>query len=171
MFNWLSHRMRKSAGGETPMTDIGTALNRLLDFGAIIPPEKSDGFRNLIEIVCRQSYDVYDRVLIMDCIQSALCPRSPETGWRKIVNGIRILDALFDHGSDSIFQEVLEGKHFDILQRMVFLLNYTNTDDRVGRLIRSLAKELKGKLMVKFETMNHTVDTPALENSVSLDLL
>lgn len=153
MLQWLSQKVVRAKEAREDSHNIHRVMKKALSFGSVIPPEKLQEYQSVMDTICRQSFDLYDRVVLLECIQSAFCVPNSDKEWRKIVNGMRVMSALIEGGSELIFSEVLEGKHFDILQQMVFLVNYVNTDDRVGKVVRSLARDLRGKLILKFDVI------------------
>ena len=51
------------------------------------------------------------------------------------------------NGSQDLFREISGGLHFDIFQRTLTLTTYSNEDERVSRLIQSLAKTVRNLLV------------------------
>jgi hypothetical protein len=132
-----------------------------LSFDAVFSVSQEAEYKFVLARICQASFRSGDRVILMDCLHYAFAPADPGKEWRTIFNGLRILNSLIDSGSVAIFQEVSEGKHFDIVQKSLFLLSYNSSDDRVTKLIRSAARDLRSKLLAKFAQLDDK--TPATD--------
>ena len=144
MFTWLAARI-------TPPLDDGITkiMREAFAFEPVLRPgDEFERNKFILSEIVRRSYIPEDRVVIMDHLHYALCP---ETEWRTIFNGFRVLTALMDNGgSPDIFSELLQGKHFDVTQKTLFLTQYTNDDPRVGKLVSTIAQQVRGQLLIKF---------------------
>ena len=149
MFSWLSQTVNGSKPND-PQGELKSLMIEALSFDAVLSSAKQLEYKHCLEQICRYSFDSEDRAVVMDFLHYSFAPVEPDREWRKTFNGLRILNQLIDSGSRVIFTEVSEGRHFDILQKTLFLTNYHNTDERVGKLVRSSAKEIRDKLLEKF---------------------
>ena len=143
MLQWLSQRFRNEE--HDPEYELTTLLILTLKFNPVLTTAKELEYTDNIDRICRASIDSGNRIIIMDHLRSAFS----STDWHTILNALRVLNGLIDSGSSKIFSEVAQGRHFDIVQRTLFLTSYTNNDDRVGKLIRCAAREIREKLLIK----------------------
>lgn len=157
MFSWLSERISAFSSLRTPEpgTEVERMMKEALEFEAVVSPARELEYKYLLDSICKASCNSDDRFAIMDFLHYSLSPANPAKEWRMIFNGLRILKALIDSGSVSIFREVSEGKHFDLVQKSLFLLTYCNADERVAKLIRVTAREIRDKLLEKFNDLEN----------------
>lgn len=157
MISWLSEQIASLSPPkeEGPHAATKALMKEVLACEAVLSPAKELEYKYLMEQVCRATFDIDDRVIVMDFLHYSLAPVDAGREWRTIFNGLRVVDALIDSGSSAVFAEVSEGKHFDLLQKTLFLLSYAHSDERIGKLIRTAAKEIRDKLLVKFDQLDN----------------
>ena len=164
-----------------PLSELSDLVNSTLRFEAVLTSSRQLEYQQDILIICAASLKLDERFLIMTLLHDALVSKE----WHKLFNGLRILTCLIESGSDEIFVEVLQGKHFDILQKTLFLKSFANADDRVSKLIRRTAADIREKLLRKLNEVESCLEngqsfqssstgisyrdivTPVFENSVS----
>ena len=166
MISWLSDRISKGSllSHHSSSTQIESLMKDAIAFDAVFSASQEAEYKFLLARICEASFRSEDRFLMMDFLHYALAPANAGIEWRTIFSGLRILNALIDSGSIAIFQEVSEGKHFDLVQKSLFLLSYSNADDRVMKLIRCAARELRDKLLDKF---THLDENPSSTGQIA----
>lgn len=152
MIAWLSAQVRKSL---KPRSETETVLDQISNFEAVISTDRLSEFRHLLDCVCKQSFYSDERNLIMHHLESSLRPSNPD--WRVILNGLRLLDALCDRGSCLVFQEVSQCSHFDVVQRTLFLLTFSHDDDRITKLMRHTAQQVRAKVLSRFNDSDNEI--------------
>lgn len=151
MLSWISRQLPRNGEITAPSDDNPVELMKYgLSFDAVLTPGKEHEYRDMLARISRTTYEQKNRYSVLDSLHYGLAPKNPEREWRTIFNGLRILNSLIDHGSLEIFREVSEGQHFDLLQKSLFLLSFCHSDERVTKLIRTAAREIRDKLSAKF---------------------
>lgn len=169
MLSWISNQLSPSLS-VGPHADLKQRMKDALAFEAVLTPPRELEYKFLMEQICRSSFDMDERMIILDFLHYSFAPVDPNGEWRTIFNGLRILNALVDSGSNKIIAEVSEGKHFDVVQKTLFLTTYANSDERVGKLIRTAAKEIRDKLLKKFDLVQEeSVDESQIKSISSRD--
>ena len=156
MISWLANQVAKlSFPGHGPAkTEVESLMKEILSFDAVFSVAQEAEYKFVLARICEASFRSGDRLVLMDCLHYAFAPANPGKEWRTIFNGLRILNSLIDSGSVAIFREVSEGKHFDLVQKSLFLISYSSSDDRITKLIRSTARDLRDKLLAKFAQLD-----------------
>ena len=169
MFSWLTDQISglKSPNEEGPHCEIKETMREALRFDPVLTASKQLEYKFNLEKICRASFEIESRMIILDFLHYAFAPVNANTEWRTIFNGLRILDSLVDSGSNQIFTEISQGKHFDVVQKTLFLTTYTNSDERVGKLIRNAAKEIREKLLSKFDLVESMPQSNEEPKSIS----
>ena len=161
MLSWFVNHVTPSLEVQhVPRDDAGRLIKATLRLEPVLSGAEEREYRLNIEQICRLSFDIETRQMVMNSLHYALSPNYVGVEWRMIFNGLRILNSLIDGGSVEIFKEVSEGKHFDILQKSLFLLSFSHADERVTKVIRSSAREVRDRLLVKFNEIeeNYNMD-------------
>ena len=156
-------------GDKGPFGELKDTLRTALQFEPVLPGSLELEYKFHLEEICRATFEREERIVVMDFLHYSFAPANANSEWRSIFNGLRILNALIDSGSSKVFSEVLEGKHFDVLQKTLFLTNYPNSDERIAKLIRTAAQEVRDKLLVKFNEVEvgETEESAGVVQSIS----
>ena len=156
MLSWISEQINTLSPPRDlgPHADLKRAMREAIAFDAVLSSAKDLEYKFVLEQICRSSFEVEERMIILDFLHYTMAPVDPNSEWRTVFNGLRILNTLIDSGSIAVFTEVAEGKHFDLVQKTLFLTTYANSDERIGKLIRTAAKEIRDKLLLKFDAIN-----------------
>ena len=169
MLAWLSDKVSGTRSPDDAVNvQVKSLMREALAFDAVLTSEKELEHKFVLEQICQYSFDLEDRVIVMDFLHYAFAPVDPNSEWRTIFNGLRILNGLIDSGCRNVFSEVMEGKHFDLVQKTLFLTTYSNADERVGRLVRSVAKDVREKLLQKFTDVETELAYPKEEKVTSV---
>jgi hypothetical protein len=118
-------------------TVVKTELNKV----------KLPEYQFALERVNRLSFDFDERHKIINFLHMQLLSED----WRRIVNSLNILTALFTSGSHSLVSEFATGGHFDLLQRLLLLSAFVHADLRIKQLVSTKAKELRELAKNKIE--------------------
>jgi hypothetical protein len=169
MFSWFSEQIStiKTPSGDEPHSELRGTMQEALGFEPVLTASKELEYKFVLEQICRASFEVDNRIIILDFLHYAFAPPYPNTEWRTIFNGLRILDSLVGSGSNRIFSEISQGKHFDVVQKTLFLTTYANSDERVAKLIRTAAREIRDKLLAKFDLVDSIPETEEPLKSIS----
>lgn len=135
---------------EGPFEDLQQTMREVLQFDPVLTSTLELEYKFHLEKISRATFEYEERVIVMDFLHYSFAPSNPNDEWRTIFNGLRILNALIDSGSSKVFHEVSEGRHFDVLQKTLFLSSYCNTDERISKLIRTSAMQVRDRLQIKF---------------------
>ena len=164
MFSWIAHQVNNFTGPkeEGPFSELKESLRRLFEFEPVLSSSLELQYKFSLEQICRSTFETDERMVVMDFLHYSVAPVNPNSEWRTIFNGLRLLNALVDSGSSKIFSEVSEGQHFDLLQKTLFLTTYSNSDERIAKLIRTAAQEIREKLLVRFNQIDEQPEEPPI---------
>ena len=125
MFSWLAHQVNNFTGPkeEGPFSELKESLRRLFEFEPVLSSSLELQYKFSLEQICRSTFEADERMVVMAFLHYSVAPVNPNSEWRTIFNGLRLLNALVDSGSSKIFSEVSEGQHFDLLQKTLFLMS------------------------------------------------
>ena len=149
MLSWIAKSLQKANQQLGLPNDISRLMKTGLDFEPVLTSTREEEYRVCLMRICRATFNIEGRNIVMDCLHYAFAPKNPANEWRTIFNGLRILNSLIDSGSVQIFKEVSEGKHFDLLQKSLFLVTFSHSDERISKLIRTAARQIRDKLLNK----------------------
>ena len=156
MFSWIAHQVNNLSASrkEGPFEELNQTMRKVLQFEPVLTSALELEYKFHLEQITRATFEYEERVIVMDFLHYSFAPSNPNNEWRTIFNGLRILNALIDSGSSKVFHEVSEGKHFDVLQKTLFLSSYCNTDERISKLIRTSAMQVRDRLQIKFSQVD-----------------
>ena len=140
MLSWC----RLSSRVSNTSSESVSILKRIHELGVFVPKNDLPELEWLMIRLCELSFIPDDRPTILEHVWKSL---NPSADWHSINNGLRILRGLAMNGSQDLFREISGGLHFDIFQRTLTLTTYSNEDERVSRLIQSLAKTVRNLLV------------------------
>mmetsp|Transcript_56584 Transcript_56584/g.132758 ORF Transcript_56584/g.132758 Transcript_56584/m.132758 type:complete len:269 (+) Transcript_56584:122-928(+) len=144
-------------------------FSKLWDLTAAVTPLQAD-LRRITEndhvdipkdallAVMQASFSPDSRKEIMAHVQDCL---TSKTGWRRVHCGLELLDHLLRHGAPQLMREAAEGTHFDVVQRLSFLENFSHSSDkRVEQMVRKKATTLRRECITRMESMHDAALQP-----------
>lgn len=119
-------------------TGLEADLKKITDAELIDVPDK-DVLRGIV----MASHDENDRREIMRHLNGCLSERSAYK-WRRIHGGLVLLEQLLQKGAPALITETSGGHHFDLVQRLTFLEEFSYPDDRrVQHMVRQKASAMR----------------------------
>lgn len=146
-------RVACHGGGDEPLgvhlkRITGSAYTRKTLGGADIEGE-------LVAPVIAESHDEDCRREIMQHLHECLSATGSKH-WQRIYGGLALSEFLMHHGSPALLDEVSQGFHFDLVQKVSLLENFDAkaracTDRRAESIVRMKAKELRNMLVSQLQ--------------------
>jgi hypothetical protein len=133
-------------------TPLDTDLQTITDSEALVPDVGA------LRGIAVASHDAGDRRVIMAHLRECLSEPKGKR-WRRVLGALMIVEHLMEKGSKDLISETSEGRHFDLGQRLWFLMSFEYTvDTRVQNIIRQKASTLRPVLLKRMEAPDTSGD-------------
>lgn len=123
----------------------------------------------LAHLVAAARADAGARQAIMARLMPCLRPPAKAGGsWCPTYNGLALAEELAKSGPPELFEEMQQGKHFDIMQRLAILQYLECADACVQGMLRSKAGTVQAAMQLRFGAASGTVaagSTPEAEGT------
>eukprot|EP00927_Polykrikos_kofoidii_P011795 TRINITY_DN1503_c0_g1_i2.p1 TRINITY_DN1503_c0_g1~~TRINITY_DN1503_c0_g1_i2.p1 ORF type:complete len:305 (+),score=51.23 TRINITY_DN1503_c0_g1_i2:104-916(+) len=88
---------------------------------------------------------------IMKHLQQCLAETSARS-WLRVHAGLVVVEELLKDGCPTLFSETAEGLHFDLVQRLSFIVHFEHTTDRRAQhMVRTKASALRGEVVARLQ--------------------
>lgn len=130
----------------------------------------------LVAPIIAESHDEDCRREIMRFLHECLSEAGSGKRWQKIYGGLALAENLMQHASSALLEEVAQGRHFDLVQKVSFLEQFDAvargcSDRRAQHVVRKKANELRATLASLLEKANAEalkIQSPECKDTASI---